>query len=303
MNKEYILVIRHSALGDMVLVTAGFAAIRDAYPDAHIVCLTTKPYAELLASSPFFNEIWVDGRPKLFDRQGIRRLKAMLNSYPWSFVYDLQTSQRTTLYQWLIKRPWPKISNASRWTSHGHTDPKRGTYHALRILQLQLRIAGLDANGPDISWLHGDVMGLKPAGDYVLIVPGGSPHRPGKRWPAGQFAAMAQELVRKKLVPVLIGTKSEEAVLAEIAARVPASVNLVGRTSVGQVAELARDAKFAVGNDTGPMHVIAATGCPVTVLFSHDSDPARCAPVGKVTVLRRKHLADLSVDEVLSSLT
>ena len=57
----------------------------------------------------------------------------------------------------------------------------------------------------------------------------------------------------------------------------------------------------AVGNDTGPMHLIAAAGCASIVLFSDDSDPALCAPRGRVTVLRRPDLASLEVSEVAAA--
>jgi len=58
-----------------------------------------------------------------------------------------------------------------------------------------------------------------------------------------------------------------------------------------------------VGNDTGPMHLLAAAGCPAVVLFSRASDPALCAPRGPcVRVLRRPDLADLDVTAVLDVL-
>jgi ADP-heptose:LPS heptosyltransferase len=56
-----------------------------------------------------------------------------------------------------------------------------------------------------------------------------------------------------------------------------------------------------VGNDTGPMHLIAAAGAPSVCLFSADSDPALCAPRGAVTVLREPNLADLAVAAVLDA--
>ena len=296
-----ILVIKHGALGDIVLATAGFKAIRAQFPVAHITLLTTKPYATLMAQSPFFDEIWVDSKPKLHQREGRRRLKVMLNSKRWDWIFDLQTSQRTTLYQWLLKRPWPKISNASRWSSH-----PRGKYditrHSLENIRHQLGLAGVTADAPDISWMQGDISPLALPQRFALLVPGGAPHRPGKRWPAEQYASLAMELVAKGITPVLIGTGAEEEVLNSIAARVPHTINLCGRTSIPQLAELARHAALAVGNDTGPMHIIGATGCPSTVLFSHESDPVRSAPVGNVTVLREKDLSQLSVDRVLVSL-
>ena len=59
----------------------------------------------------------------------------------------------------------------------------------------------------------------------------------------------------------------------------------------------------AVGNDTGPMHLIATAGCPSVVLYSLASDPALCAQQGPdVTILRRDTLDELSVDEVEAAL-
>ena len=328
MTEENILVIKHGALGDIVIATAGFAAIRAQHPTAHITCLTTKAYAELLAQSPYFNEIWVDSKPKLFERAARNRLKSMLRSKPWAWVYDLQTSKRSTLYQWLLARPWPHISNVSRFASHGYTDPARHTKHALTNLGIQLGIAGISNVGmPDVSWLsvssHQSLVASKeeissakdlpkalPAlletGDwrletpFALLVPGGAAHRPEKRWPAEQYASLAQELASKGIRPLLIGTKAEAEALDSIAARVPAAINLCGKTSIAQLATLARNATLAVGNDTGPMHIIAASNCPSTVLFSHASDPKRSAPVGDtVTILRERDLSHLSVDRVL----
>ena len=57
-------------------------------------------------------------------------------------------------------------------------------------------------------------------------------------------------------------------------------------------------AALAVGNDTGPLHLIAAAGAPTLALFSNASDPDLCAPRGRVTVLRAESLDLLSVDDV-----
>lgn len=307
MTTENILVIKHSALGDIVLATAAFAAIRRAHPAARIHCLTTSGYASLMAQMPFFDEIWVDSKPRWHDKKGIGRLKAMLNSKPWAWIYDLQTSQRTTLYQWLFKSPWPNISNASNWSSHPRGEYDTGK-HALENIRGQLAIAGItDVGMPDVSWLEEDVseLGLPPTGQsYGLLVAGGAAHRPEKRWPAEQYASLAAELVARGITPVLVGSKAEAAALESIATRVPQAINLCGKTSFAQLATLARAAKLAVGNDTGPMHIIAAADCPSTVLFSHASDPVRSAPMGaQVSILREQDLSTLSVDRVLATLT
>ena len=103
--------------------------------------------------------------------------------------------------------------------------------------------------------------------------------------------------------PVLLGTEAEAQELAEIARASPEAHNLGGMTGLEEIAALARGARLAVGNDTGPMHLIAAAGCPSLVLYSAESDPARTAPRGtKVAVLQESSLADLKLDTVLAVL-
>ena len=300
--QENILVIKHGALGDIIIATASFEAIRRQHPKAHIVCLTTKPYAELLSHSPYFNEIWVDSKPRLHQRKATKRLKTRLNSLKWGFVYDMQTSQRSSGYWWLFKRPKPRFSGVARFASHAYKDKARHGKHALTNNKLQLEIAGIDdVRLPDLRWLQADVSAIKPNKPYILLVPGGAAHRPEKRWPADQFAALASELADKKLIPLLIGGKAEHEAMEVIAKRVPNAVNLCGKTTIAELAVLARDAFLAIGNDTGPMHVIAASRCPSVVLFSKASSPKRSAPPGEhVHSIQRDSLADLAVDEVLT---
>jgi ADP-heptose:LPS heptosyltransferase len=70
---------------------------------------------------------------------------------------------------------------------------------------------------------------------------------------------------------------------------------------VAGIAALGARAAVAVGNDTGPLHLIAAAGAPTVALFSADSDPALCAPRGRVAILRDAVLANLPVDPVLAA--
>jgi ADP-heptose:LPS heptosyltransferase len=159
----------------------------------------------------------------------------------------------------------------------------------------------------DLSWVEADVRRFGVREPCVLFVPGGSAHRPKKRWPAEKYTALARIFVRLGITPVLIGAETEADVLGEIARHVPEGVNLSGKTGFEEIAVLARTALGAVGNDTGPMHLIAAAGCPSLVLFSSESDPVLCAPRpgaqgGKVAVLRKPDLAALSVAEVQTAL-
>lgn len=304
MEQSNILIIRHGALGDIILNTPGFAAIRAAHPQAHIVLLTTKPYAELLAASPYFNEIWVDAKPKLWQWRKLLALRTQLRSRTWAWVYDLQTSTRSTNYYRLFQSPKPNFSGIHPRMSHAYTDPARHQKHSLENLQIQLEIAGISVgDAPDIGWMKADVRGFALPKPYALLVPGGAAHRPEKRWPVGHYVKLAQALIGQGVTPVLLGTAAESEVLDAIATHVPQVIHLGGKTTIPQIAELARGATLAVGNDTGPMHVIAAANCPSTVLFSVASNPTYSKPIGRyVTALQKHDLRELSVERVLASL-
>ena len=114
---------------------------------------------------------------------------------------------------------------------------------------------------------------------------------------------LAKKLRNDGHTPVLIGGADEDDILGAIAATVPGAINLAGRTDLLQLAELSRRAVYAVGNDTGPMHLIAAAGCKAVVLYSHESDPALCAQRGAdVSILRRPTLHSLKVATVAAVL-
>ena len=301
---QRILVIKHGALGDIILASAGFKAIRAAYPNAHITCLTTKGYAGLMQQCPWFDAVITDPKPKPWQWGKIRTLIGQLNQPRFDVVFDLQTSTRSSSYWWLLASPTPSFSGVTPFGDLAYTDPARHGRHAHDNLVRQLTIAGLhDVGLPDIAWLNGDITALKPHTPYALIVPGGAAHRPEKRWPAQYFATLVTALAARGITPVLLGTEAEAEVIASIMAQAPQAVSLAGKTSIGQIAALARSAACAVGNDTGPMHVIAAAGAPSTVLFSHASSPERSAPVGPhVITIQADDMRTLTPEAVLKTL-
>lgn len=292
---EHILIIKHGALGDIILATGHIKAIRAHHPQAHITCLTGKSYVSLLSSCPFIDDVWCDTKPSFFPPKGWRALKTMLGSRRFSWVYDLQTSTRSTAYWWLFPSPKPYWSGIARFGSHPQKGAYRHSLHTTDQLNDQLRIAGIHTDGkPDLTWLDAPIDTLALPSSFALLVPGGAPHRLDKRWPASHYAQIATQLTAAGITPVLIGTEAEGDVLTHIASAVPSARNLCAATSIAQLASLARKAIWAVGNDTGPMHIIAAAGCPSVVLFSAASNPAKSSPNGaSVITLREADLAQL----------
>ena len=141
------------------------------------------------------------------------------------------------------------------------------------------------------------------ATDCVALIPGGAAHRPAKRWPVERYAELAALLAGRGVTPVVLGGASESDLGEAIRARVAEARDLTGATELADVAAIGRRALWAVGNDTGPMHLLVTAGAPATVLYSEASDPRRTAPRGAcVLILRRSDLTDLPMAEVAATL-
>jgi ADP-heptose:LPS heptosyltransferase len=301
-----LLVIKLGALGDFVQAMGPAAAIRAHHRAAEITLLTSAPFAALARAAPYFDRVWVDERPGLSRPLGVWRLRQRLRAGGFDRVYDLQTSDRSSLYFQLL-RPGrrPEWSGIARGASHPHANPARDRMHTLERQAEQLRAAGITHVGaPDLAWAKIDLASLTVPERMLLLVPGGAPHRPEKRWPIQNYAALARRAASLGVTPVVIGGAAEAALGMALCDAAAEAVDLTGRTSFGDVVALGGRALHTVGNDTGPMHLIVAGGGSATVLYASASDPALTAPRGgRVTILRRPDLAALGVEEVAATLS
>lgn len=300
-----ILVIKLGALGDVVQATGPFAAIRAHHADAHITLLTGSAYRDFLAASNWFDDVWVDVRPGWRNWRGWIGLRHRLKRGRFDRVYDLQTSDRSSAYfHILLPGRRPEWSGIARFASHPHANRQRDDMHTVDRQAEQLAMAGIaDVPAPSLDWVSADISRFGLSGPYVLLVPGGSAHRPEKRWPVGAYTELARRLAARGVTPVLIGAGADAHATGTVDSFCADARDLTAETSFAEIVELARGARGAVGNDTGPMHIIATAGCPTVALYSIASDPALCAQKGSdVTILRRDLLSDLSVDEVEAAL-
>jgi heptosyltransferase-2 len=139
------------------------------------------------------------------------------------------------------------------------------------------------------AWALLEKVGISEASPPVLLAPGAS-YGETKRWPEQGYARLAELLVERAGLPVvLVGTRAERELCGRIAGRCSGSVtDLSGQTNLRQLAALASLGALFVGNDSGAAHVAAASGCPVVVIFG-SSDPSWTEPRGEaVKVLYRK---------------
>lgn len=301
-----ILVIKLGALGDIVLALGPFAAIRRTHPRAHITLLTTAPFVDFLRPSGYFDSFWVDDRPAYYQPSRWWALRRRLRGGRFDKVYDLQTSDRSGWYFRLMgPGVRPLWSGIARGCSHPHANPERDFMHSIERQNEQMAMAGVsDVPKTSLAWITAQIDRFGLGDRFCLIVPGGAAHRSVKRWPTENYGALAAQLASTGTQPVILGTVNEEPLAAVIRASCGDAINLIGQTSLTEIAALAGVARGAVGNDTGPMHMIAAAGCPSVVLFSGASDPCLTAPRGPNThILQRASLVDMPLDEVAAALT
>ena len=93
-----ILVIKHSALGDIILTLPHLRALREAHASDHLVAASTRPYLPLLQASGLFDEVWEDPRAGWWQPLAALAWMRRLRSGAFARIYDLQGTQRTRNY-------------------------------------------------------------------------------------------------------------------------------------------------------------------------------------------------------------
>ena len=310
--KNNILIIKHGALGDIILSGSAMQAIRKNHKYDCIICLTIDTYADILEACPWIDKVIVDIKPKWNDIKGWHRLKNIFLKYKFKKVYDLQTSYRSNIYFYLFfflrKVLWSGIAYGSKYR---HSNPKRKFMHTFERHKDQLKLCGIKYDKiPDWKWLSKNYenRNLLIDKDFAIIVPGSSPHRINKRWKKSSFAQLIQALSKLGIKSLLLGLKNEKRYIDSIIKMVDNKIllkplNYAGKTNFKDIAYLSDKAKFAVGNDTGSMHLIASSGLMTIVLFGFDSDPNLCAPIGRrVKIIKEDNINSIQINDVMNIL-
>ena len=286
---ERLLLIRLGALGDLVLCGDAFHTLRAAFPDAHLTLMTGSPFKAFAQSMPWFNAVISDPRPKAWALPQWLSLGRELRAAKPTHLFDFHGKPRSQLYRHLFLPRQLYVSSCRPY--------KKQHPHMSDWLQAQLAAAGYPVKPADWSWLTGDLVPFALPRKYILLIPGSAPQHPQKRWPAAHFSLLAKAM--PEIGFVIVGTKAEESVAATIASSTPNALNLVGRTSLAEVAALARGATGVIGNDTGPTHLASMVGAKTLMLMGAYTNPDRSRPRGaRSAFLRKDDLTALTPAEV-----
>ena len=290
-----VLIIKWSALGDVVIASAVMDDIARAFPHAEIHLNTQPNCTALFANDPRFSEVWaIDVRSKTRRwANNIAWLKKV-RAGRYDLVIDLQRSDHS---RFLLALLWlsggaPRIRLGNRGGFPYTHQPaiRQSGVHALTIMQSVLQSIGIPATtmhpvlypAPDRAAFVGQLRqrhGLSN-GHYVVLLPGAAAAHPLKRWGTANFAELAQRLHQQGVQKVvLIGGPDEVDVCAEIAVAGDWVVNLNGQLQLLDIAPLCAGAAVIIGNDTGTTHFAAAADRPLLVLCG-PTDPRRVKPIG-----------------------
>jgi ADP-heptose:LPS heptosyltransferase len=264
-----VLIIKLGALGDVVIATAAIHSIQQSHAGAPVWLLTGEAFAGLFAD-------WQGLQVRTMQRRGalpILQTIGWIRQQGFARIYDLQSNDRSAILC-ACSGVRERVGNHPRFPYTLHPPNPHGRdvpgYERLAAMLAAAGIAAPDAR-PRLpiaaaqkqavsQWMQ--THGLAP-GRFAVMHAGASPNWPAKRWP--HFAGLAQALEQRGLRVVWLGAGGDRTHNATLARQ--AGIDATDAFSIPQLAALAEHARFAVTNDSGPMHAIAAAGIPVYGLF------------------------------------
>ncbi|MEK6716554.1 MAG: lipopolysaccharide heptosyltransferase I [candidate division NC10 bacterium] len=305
---QRILLVKPSALGDVIHTLPVAATLRRRYPNIRLDWLVEEEAADLVRGHPALSGVVVSGRrrwlrqfrnpvqiPRTLGEVG--RFAVDLRRRRYDAVLDLQGLFKSALYV-LATGASIRVGfaegreGAPRVLTHRVVAPPQPVHAVERYLALA---AAVDATEP-VREFH-IALGpedLAAARSRFTAIP-----RPRvvlhpaarwrtKLWEVERWRELTASLLAEGMGVILTGSRQDEALAARIVNGLsPPPQSLVGRLTLKELVAVLRDVELMITVDSGPMHIAAAVGTPVVALFG-PTDPLRTGPLGPGTVLRRE---------------
>jgi len=294
-----ILIIKLSALGDLVQADGAIRDIRQFHHQDSLTVMTTPSYQRYMERCPWVDEVFVDPRASRFHVPQMLELRKRLRRKRFDRVYDLQQVGRTRFYYRRLFPPTWWLGDAPGCDLFLKR-PDDGC--AADHFHDHLRLAGIPTSHTlrcNISWMADDVTDilvenkLKPG--FVLLIPGASAAHDSKRWP--YFDQLAGKLIEHGLQPVTVPGPAEIKQCENLPGTMLVSEN--GYLDYFALAGVARQAAYVIGNDTGPTHIAAHSGCLGLALYGgHTAPQVTGIQHTGFSWLEAKDLADLRLETV-----
>jgi exopolysaccharide biosynthesis WecB/TagA/CpsF family protein len=293
------LVIQLADIGDLILSTPALSALREARPAAHIAVLTTAHAAPILHDSGLADDIIT------FDKHTFDSLAALLKPRNLLRLAQLLARLRRGRYDTILilhhfstrlgalkfaALVWgagsPRVVGLDNgngfFLTHRLPDEGFGAHHqaqywlnlaALVGANAAPRIAKIGISAADQAWADA-TLNHNDAKTWIAIHAGSGGYSTARRWDAGKFAAVADQLSQRHDAQiVLVGGKGDDSA-AVIAAMTQPALDLTGQTTLGQLAALLGRCALFIGADSGVMHLAAAVDTPTVAIFGPSNHEA-----------------------------
>ena len=266
-QNEKILIIRFSSFGDVVQSLSLPSALKQSFPKAEIHWITRSDMASLLQGHPALDRVWVFSRASGID--GLIKLGWEMRGQNFTRIYDAHNNLRSHLLSFIL-RPFgllgfgPRLLRRSirRWKRfllfrfrvNTFEKPFSGQRDLLEPLQAwgvskspppapQIFIAPADQKkAQEIAGNFAGSIALAPSAAYFL-----------KRWPKEHWIDLIKTMPEQKFI--LLGGP-QDTFIEEIAQAAPnRTLNLAGKTSLGESAAIVELSSLLIANDTGLLHV------------------------------------------------
>ena len=297
-----VVIFRTGQMGDTVCAVPAFRLLRSHFREASLTLLCDAAAPGHVAASEII------GRLDIFD--GIVSYRAMRGWHTWLEVFRIMRRLQPDILVQLpqankpaktmkMQRLFFRLSGVRRlygFRPHACAAEWRPN-EPLRLVRV-LNDEGFAGEKPEYALPVDEnaassvrekmrTLGIEDAAPYVVFCGGGK--TPAQRWPLDRYAVALKRLSRVTGLPVVaVGSPADaRAYESEIIPRFP-DIRIIGAAlTMAELAALLADATCYVGNDTGPMHLAAAMGCPVVAVISARNRPGQWDPDVRRRVLIR----------------
>ena len=314
-----ILIVKLSAIGDVIQTLPMLEALKKQYPQARIDWVVEEDASTLLFSHPMINRVIISRRKSWLKKvlkleefwktlREMGRFVRELRRAHYDWVIDNHGIFKSGLIV-LLSRGRRKIGfqasagiaeEGSYFFTHERYKPLSIERHALEryldlVSQMGVRIDPTAFHfpvPPDSLKEAETLLRQKGFGSRPLVVLHPVAKWETKQWPAEKFAILISILARRKASVVITGSPHDEGPVKEILHRTGDSVkvlNLVGKTNLMELAGIFSLSDLVLSPDTGPMHLAAAVKAPLIALFGPTA-PWRTGPYGNNPAIIRKDL-------------
>ena len=286
-----ILIVRTSALGDVVQALPVLTAVRRQLPAARIGWVVEAPFAPLLRGHPALDELLEvrlrEWRRRPLSRRTwrqVRRFLGRLDGFAPQVVLDLMGNHKAGLLAAItladrrigLGRAWRREPSSALWMSE--TVAAHGAHAVDRMLSV---LDGLGLRREPASFgleplARAPLPGELREGPFAVVLPGAA--WDNKRYPPERWGEVARLLAAAPGLPTLVAAgPGEEPLAAAVEAAAAGTAQALPVLALPELATLLRRATLVLGGDTGPLHLAHALGTPVCCVMG-PTDPERHGP-------------------------